>query len=94
MLVLPVTMEVDRLARFVGRPGADRRRPAGDRLRARVLEHRLIRALGEARRVVDRGHRDRERLRRRSCRRRRSRCRRCRELTVTVAVPMAFGAGV
>ena len=37
---------------------------AGDGLRAGVFEDRLIRALGEARRGVDAGDRDRERLRR------------------------------
>ena len=51
--------EVDRLARLVWR---DRRRwpwPSGDRLRAGVLVHRLVRSLGEARRVVDGGDGDR-----------------------------------
>ena len=65
------------------------------RLRAGVLEHRLVGALGEARRVVDGVDGDRERLRGAdvstpplavpplSC-----------SCTVTVALPLALAAGV
>ena len=44
-LLLFVTMKFSVWPALVRRPGADRRRPAGDGLRARVLEHRLIGAL-------------------------------------------------
>ena len=51
------------LARFVVRPSADGGRPVVPRLRASILEDGLIRPLHKGRRVVDRGHRDQERLR-------------------------------
>ena len=51
--------EVQRLAGFVRRPGADRRRPRAEQLRARRFAHRDVRALDEARRVVHREHGDR-----------------------------------
>ena len=44
--------EIHRLRRLV-RTGRDRGRPRRDRAGPRVLEHCLVRALGEARRVVD-----------------------------------------
>src|SRR5947209_3219282 len=40
--------EIDRLARLVRRPRRNRRRPADNRLRARILQHRLIGTIGRA----------------------------------------------
>ena len=48
-LVFDVISKVTIWAALVGGPGADGRRPAGDGLRAGILEDGLVRALGEAR---------------------------------------------
>ena len=59
-------VEGERLASFIRRAGADRGRPRVHRLRPGVFVDRLVAALGEARRIVDRGQVDREVLRGRS----------------------------
>ena len=59
-----VTMKFTRLRRLVAGPALIAVAQPVTRLRAGVLEHRLVGALGEARRVVDRGDGDGERLRR------------------------------
>ena len=76
VVVVAMTLNVTRLARLVGRTGADGRGPAGG-VRAGVFEHGHVAAAGEGRRVVDRVDGDGEGLRSARCRRRRWRCRRC-----------------
>ena len=55
-------VERQRLAGLIRRTGADGRRPTGHALRTTVFGHALVGALGEARGVVHRVHRDGEDL--------------------------------